>query len=97
MQLHPHSIDMCPTSCIAYTGSYADLHSCPYVKKGKTACGIARHISLNKPTAQFTVLPVITTIQAMFANVKTANLLCHRDCCLKETISLVAAPKDVPL
>jgi hypothetical protein len=40
-QLHPHSIDMCPNSCIAYTGSYADLHSCPYVKKGKTACGIA--------------------------------------------------------
>jgi hypothetical protein len=39
----------------------------------------------------------MTTIQAMFANIETANLLRHRDRCLKEAISLVAAAKDVPL
>ncbi|EKM78019.1 hypothetical protein AGABI1DRAFT_13509, partial [Agaricus bisporus var. burnettii JB137-S8] len=96
-RLHPNYVDMCRNSCIAYTGQYANLKMCPYVKKGKQSCDAPRYISSDKPAAQFTVLPVMATIRAMFANHETANLLRHRDRCLKEALSLVAAAKDVPL
>jgi hypothetical protein len=29
-QLHPEKVNMCLKSCIAYTGDYADLQTCPY-------------------------------------------------------------------
>lgn len=99
--LYPSQVDMCPLSCLAYTGEFAEMKTCPYTRDGKV-CGELRYkpkkrlTAKNKPRAQMMHLPVMATIKAMFANADTAKLLRHRDNCLKEALHLVAtAPKAV--
>ncbi|KIM79067.1 hypothetical protein PILCRDRAFT_34110, partial [Piloderma croceum F 1598] len=93
--LKPSQIDMCPRSCIAYTGEFEKLESCPYVLDGKV-CGELRYKTKSKPTgqnrphAQMMYLSVITAIKAMFANVEASQLLRHRDKCLQTALHLVA-------
>lgn len=92
----PHMIDMCPRSCIAYTGDYAALENCPYIHGGvKTPCNESRYRTTStgrlKPRAQVQILPVMATIRAMFANEDTAKLLRHRDSCLQEALRLVGS------
>jgi hypothetical protein len=93
--LKPSQIDMCPRSCIAYTGEFEKLESCPYVLDGKV-CGELRYKTKSKPTgenrprAQMMYLSVITAIKAMFANVEFSRLLRHRDKCLQTALHLVA-------
>lgn len=78
--LIPLKVDMCPHSCIAYTGEFEVLESCPYIHKG-VICGEPRYQAKatpteeDKPRAQMLALPVTPTIRAMFANVETSNLL----------------------
>jgi len=92
----PHMVDMCPRSCIAYTGAYESLEKCPY-SRGKDLCNEPRY---HKPTtsggclaprAQVQILPVMATIRAMFANADTAKLLRHRDSCLQSALHLVGS------
>ena len=90
----PQKIDMCPRSCIAYTGKYKGLDKCPYFHpKAKVYCYEKRYHTTSrghlKPRAQFQVLPIMSTIRAMFANADTAKLLRHRDSCLQEVLQLV--------
>ena len=80
----PEQIDMCPQSCIAYTGEFAGMKSCPYICAGKL-CGELRYQpqknpnARNKPRAQMMYLPFVPLIRAMFANADTSQLLRHRD------------------
>jgi hypothetical protein len=50
--LNPLKVDMCPRSCIAYTGEFEDMDSCPYICAGKI-CGEphyqTKHKAWNKP------------------------------------------------
>lgn len=91
----PDKIDMCPKSCIAFTGEFEDMKFCPYVRAGKQ-CGELRYLTKrspnaqNKPRAQMMCLPFISTIKAMFANTETSALLRHRDKCLQKALHLVA-------
>jgi hypothetical protein len=87
--LQAHKVDICPNSCIAYTGKYDDKTSCPYVKEGKI-CGLSRYGKKSKPNAQMMCLPIMPTIKAMFANEDTARLLRYRDKCLQEALHVVA-------
>ncbi|KAI0039343.1 hypothetical protein FA95DRAFT_1459184, partial [Auriscalpium vulgare] len=93
--LQPIKIDICPNSCIAYSGEFEQLTACPYKKKGKI-CGQPRYRPHSKatlkpkPRAQMMSLPLIATIQALFANADTSDLIRSRDRCLKETLKLVA-------
>ncbi|KAF6748072.1 hypothetical protein DFP72DRAFT_766041, partial [Ephemerocybe angulata] len=79
-RLEPQVVDMCPRSCIAYTGSYSALKKCPYVhQKTKQACNTPRYKMTRSgklvPRAQFKVLPVAASIQALYANVESSKLL----------------------
>ena len=89
----PTKVDMCPNSCIAYTGKYQNLTKCPFVHHKKGLCGAERYKESLKgeaiPRAQAQFLPVMKTIQAMYANVETSKLLHHRDNCLKQALHLV--------
>ena len=40
--LYPSQVDMCPLSCLAYTGEFAEMVTCPYKHDGKV-CGEARY------------------------------------------------------
>ena len=89
----PHMVDMCPRSCIAYTGAYASLEKCPY-NRGNDLCNEPRYHKPTssgrlKPRAQVQILPVMAKIRAMFANADTAKLLRHRDSCLQSALHLV--------
>jgi hypothetical protein len=95
-ELEPEKVDICPKSCIAYTGQFKDMTSCPYKRPGEGVCGIPRYhtkrtaTSKSKPQAQMLYLPVMATIKAMFANAETALLMRHRDRCLQEALRVTA-------
>jgi hypothetical protein len=69
-ELEPHQVDICPNTCIAYTGEYRDLAVCPYMRDGKKVWipqyKPKKGRSLReKPQAQMLCLPVMATIKAM--------------------------------
>jgi hypothetical protein len=98
-RLVPQRIDMCPKSCMAYTGDHKDKTHCSYVhpkSKSKIPCGEPRFKKGSSPgalipRAQYTALPLIPSIQAMFANAETSRLLRYRDKTLQETIKMLAS------
>ena len=69
--LTPELYDSCPNSCICYTGSRAELDSCPYCKE-------ARFHSYGKPRKKFTYLPLIPRLSAFAANPRLAQLRQYR-------------------
>ncbi|EGN97575.1 hypothetical protein SERLA73DRAFT_23872, partial [Serpula lacrymans var. lacrymans S7.3] len=91
-KVEPVKIDMCPRSCIAYTGDFKDLKPCPHTIKGRIACGEKRYTagSKPKPRAQMPYVSFISIIQAMFANKQSSQLLRYRDRYLQETLKLLA-------
>jgi hypothetical protein len=99
-KLEPRKIDMCPHSCMAYTGEHQDKRQCDYRNPTtKKVCGEPRFkLTPTKkeiPRAQYTVLPVMASIRAMFANAQTSSLLRYRDRRLQEILKMVATVSDV--
>lgn len=96
--LVPNNVDICPRSCIAYTGEFAALDACPFVReREREPCGQARYKSRSpqsrsklQPRAQMLTLPVMSTIKAMYSNFETAKLMRHRDRCLQSVLHLLA-------
>lgn len=74
-------VDMCPRSCIAYTGPYEQMDRCPYIHQNAKGqpCNEARYRATSsgrlKAQAQVQILPIMATIRAMFANADTSRLL----------------------
>jgi hypothetical protein len=73
--------DMCPNSCIAYTGPYADLETCPMPD-----CQTSRYDSIllessngkiKKPQQQFYTIPLGPQLQALWRNPDTAKKMKH--------------------
>ncbi|EGN95921.1 hypothetical protein SERLA73DRAFT_59851, partial [Serpula lacrymans var. lacrymans S7.3] len=91
-KIEPVKIDMCPKSCIAYTGDFKDLEAYSHTIKGQITYGERHYVagSKNKPRAQMLYVSFIPIIQAMFANKQTSQLLHYRDRCLQETLKLLA-------
>lgn len=98
-ELSPAQIDMCPKSCLAYTGEFAESQTCPHIHNGKL-CGEPRYkaksrpSSQDKPRAQMMYLPIAATIKAMFANAETSKALRYRDQCLQQALHLIAKAPD---
>lgn len=95
--LTPNKVDICPRSCIAYTGEFKDLTSCPFVRdRERQPCGQARYKATTtrrsgpSPRAQMMSLPVMATIKAMYSNFESATMLRHRDKCLQSVLHLTA-------
>jgi len=83
--LRPHKIDVCPNSCIAYTGANEGLTHCPYIKD-KKMCGEPRYKGKSVPRAQMVYVSCFDIIQAMYANKHSSSLLRHRDQLLKKAL-----------
>ena len=86
--LKPKKIDMCPKSCMAYTGDYIGLSSCCYVKDN-VICNEARFNAKRKSRAQMIYVSCFDVIKAMYANAKASDLLQSRDRMLQCTLSLL--------
>ena len=72
--LRPHKIDVCPNSCIAYTGANEGLTHCPYIKD-KKMCGEPRYKGKSVPRAQMVYVSCFDIIQAKYANKHSSSLL----------------------
>jgi hypothetical protein len=72
---------MCPESCIAYTGSSKDLESCPHISTSGVVCGSpcfkSGYGTKRKLIAQVTILSIMETIKALFANAETSHKIRH--------------------
>ncbi|KAJ3803661.1 hypothetical protein F5876DRAFT_84770 [Lentinula aff. lateritia] len=69
--IHPITHDMCPNTCMAYTGPFADHKSCP-------RCDTLRYDLLtNRLRQQFYTLPLGPYIQTLYRDSTTAQLLGH--------------------
>ncbi|KZP04517.1 hypothetical protein FIBSPDRAFT_711163, partial [Athelia psychrophila] len=96
-ELSPVKVDICPNSCIAYTGEFENLESCPHVRD-KKVCGEKRfkpvaegsRQSASRPRAQMMTLPVMASIRAMYSNETSSQTMRHRDKLLQQTLHLVA-------
>ena len=66
----PVEHDMCPKSCVAYTGPYGELDSCPQ-------CGTPRYIAGDaankKAQRRFSTVPIGPVIQALYGSCEIAD------------------------
>ena len=74
--------DMCPNSCVAYTGPFADLDTCPI-----SDCQESQYNpillqssggNLKKPQQQFSTMPLGPQLQALWRNPETAENMKHQ-------------------
>ncbi|KAH9174020.1 hypothetical protein EDB89DRAFT_2068285 [Lactarius sanguifluus] len=93
--LTPSFIDMCPRSCIAYTGDFQSQTLCTHSHDGKI-CNEPRYKqklgprASQKPRAQMLYIPIIPIIQSHYSVAETSEEMRYRDRCLQETLKLLA-------
>lgn len=97
-RLKPLLVDMCPKSCLAFTGSHSTKTHCPHINpKTKLPCNEPRHRATadgkTRPAAQVTVLPVVPSIQALLSTTEGCKNLETRDRCLKEVLKVATAAR----
>jgi hypothetical protein len=89
--LKPSFVDMCPKSCMAFTGNSHSGSTCSYKD-----CNEPRYRSQQsskakpKPRATMLYMPITPIIQAYYANAETSHQMRHRDNCLKQTLDILA-------
>jgi hypothetical protein len=71
-------VDMCPKSCMAFTGEFKDLHSCTYVRDKRHVCGQPRYDKKGRPRAQMLYTPIAPVIQSFYENRKMAEAMRYR-------------------
>src|ERR1700733_5830854 len=72
-------VDMCPKSCMAFTGEFKELWSCTYIRdKHIGACGEPRYDKKGHPRAQMHYTPIAPVIQSLYINRKTAEAMRYR-------------------
>jgi len=92
-RLYPQKVDICPNSCMAYTGDYANLTHCCHVRND-VICREPRYGVRGKAKAQMVYISCLDVITAMFANVETATMLRQRDTTLKCVLHLLHKGSD---
>ena len=94
--IKPCFVDMCPKSCMVFTGKFQSQSTCSYSHNGKVCnepCYQPNHGSSRvAPKARATMLymPIMPMIQAYYANKDTSHEMCHHDHCLKQTLEALA-------
>src|ERR1700761_6919628 len=84
--LRPSFVEMCPRSCMAFTGKHQSQSACSYSKNCMESRYKTSHSPRAKPKPRATMLyvPIIPIIQAYYANADTSHQMRHRDNCLKD-------------
>ena len=69
-------VDMCPKSCMAFTGEFKDLHSCIHIRdKRRGPCGQPRYDKKGFPRAQMLYTPIASVIQSFYGNKEMAKAM----------------------
>lgn len=69
--IKPERFDCCENLCLAYTGQYEELDTCPF-------CAISRYRDNGKPRKQFLYLPFISRLTSIFSSAKVAPAYNYR-------------------
>ena len=69
----PISYDMCPDTCVGFTGPLADCELCPMCGKGRYQVGT------RDPVRQFITIPLGPVIQALYGSLDTAEKMHYRE------------------
>ena len=74
----PLEYDMCPSSCIAYTGPYSELDKCPQCQTPQY------HPSSSKPQKQFSTVPISLLSRHSMAHTKSPRrCIISNESCLR--------------
>ena len=83
--LSAQMVDMCPRSCMAFTGEFKDLRSCIHMRdkhKGNKhtleVCGEPRFDNKGSPRAQMSYTPIAPVIQSFYGNKEMAKAMRYR-------------------
>jgi Transposase family tnp2 len=77
--LESQLVDMCPKSCMAFTGDFKDLSSCTYIRdKRRGPCGQPRYDKKGHPRAQMIYTPIAPVIQGFYMNRDMAKAMRYR-------------------
>jgi hypothetical protein len=93
-------VDMCPRSCLAYTGDFQSQTRCTHSHNGKI-CDEPRYREKQgpraapKPRAQMLYIPITPIIQTHYSVAETSKEMRYRDRCLQETLKLFAVAAGV--
>jgi hypothetical protein len=68
-------VDMCPKSCMAFTGEFKDLQSCIYIHDKRHVCGQPCYDKKGCPRAQMLYTPIAPVIQTFYKNRKMAEAM----------------------
>jgi hypothetical protein len=80
-------VDMCPKSCMAFTGEFKNHHTCVYIRGGRTEpCGEPRYDKNNQPRAQMSYTPIVPVLQALYRNREMAEAMRYRHVHLQEAL-----------
>jgi hypothetical protein len=71
-------VDMCPKSCMAFTGEFKNLSSCTYLRDKRRACGQPRYDKKGHPRAQMLYTPIAPVIQSFYKDRKMAEAMRYR-------------------
>ncbi len=71
-------VDMCPKSCMAFTGEFKDDTICTYSRDKKKPCGQLRYDINGKPRAQMVYTPITPIIQSFYKNYEMAKNMRYR-------------------
>lgn len=87
----PISSDMCPNTCVGYTGPYSDRETCPI-------CGTPR-VDANGATQKFYTIPLGPQLQALFRTPESAKNMHYRREKTQEILDLIDADGnlDIPV
>jgi hypothetical protein len=93
-------VDMCPKSCMAYTGDFQSQTLCTHSHDGKI-CNEPRYKqkqgprATQKPRAQMLYIPITPIMQAYYSIAETSEEMRYRDKCLQETLKLLSVAAGV--
>jgi hypothetical protein len=89
-------VDMCPKSCMAFTGEFKDLCSCTYIRdKRHGPCGQPRYDKNHRPRAQMHYTPIASMIQSFYGNRKMAEAMQYRHEHLQEALKKLKPPSPL--
>ena len=67
-------VDMCPKSCMAFTGDFKDLQTCVHIRD-RHVCGEPRFDKKGQPRAQMIYTPIAPVIQSFYGNREMAEAM----------------------
>ena len=90
-------VDMCPKSCMAFTGEFKDELFCTYIrdKRRGVPCGQPRFDKNGQPRAQMIYSPIAPVIQSFYSNREMAEAMRYRHVHLQKALESLESESPI--